>query len=185
MKRLPKWAIGLFAWAAVVVWRWSHPSGQVVAELIFGWIRFIAQVAPGIRINWSGMAVFGIGLLTVSCLGHSILGWLFRSWHTGENSVWRLRWTVALTASVVDLFAAGVAMIGATHQLAWLARSDTALFGEGVHPEYGTPETISRCKLSASRTLKAPTTDFPLTGLQVRSGNLIVDSQSFCPIWGT
>ena len=50
--------------------------------------------------------------------------------------VWRLRWTVALVGFIVLMFVAGIAVTGATHQIAWLCRSPEPLFGESARRYY-------------------------------------------------
>ncbi len=50
------------------------------------------------------------------------------------HGVWRWRSTLLLVALLVTLFVAGVAMVGVTHQVAWLASDDQPLMTPALRP---------------------------------------------------
>lgn len=132
--------------AAVVVplvlyiWYGAHHSGQVVAELMFGWIGFLWRVVPQLTVRWDGLVIFGIGLAGMVLLSHSLLRWLTSELRKGAEPpppAWRFRSTVALVGLILVMFIAGVSMIGVVHQSAWLVQSDEPLFGEALGNPYG------------------------------------------------
>lgn len=103
---------------------------EIVGRLAFGWVFFLWRVLPDVTVEpgpWLTLLVCG-ALLTAGL--HGFLRWLYReaqrSRHPQSNTVaiWPFRWTAALLTLVLLMFVAGIAMVGATHQLAWLATMD-------------------------------------------------------------
>ena len=130
----------------ILVWRFMHYSGEVGTDLAFGWIAFLARVVPDLEVRWDGVAVFGIGLVGLTIVGHCLLRWLSREMGKGtEHSwrPWRIRWTVTLVGFVILMFTAGIAMIGAIHQMVWLFRSDEPLFGQDLPRFYATTSAVN------------------------------------------
>jgi hypothetical protein len=119
----------------VGLWRGLHGSGEIGADLLFGWIPFLNRVLPGVRMRWDGVAAFTAALLCVAVIAHLFLRWLCRELAPAKSlrhAGWRCRWTLVLVALIVVLFTAGISMVGATHQTAWLATSPAPLFGKSV-----------------------------------------------------
>ena len=98
--------------------------------IIFGWIPFLARVLPEVKPDGPSVLVGGIALFVFAAGVH----WLGRSWRGTANASekWRLRWTVAVVSGVILLFTAGIAIVGITHQVAWLATSEQPIISEGV-----------------------------------------------------
>src|SRR5690606_3172523 len=46
---------------------------------------------------------------------------------------WRFRWTIGLLGCVILTFVAGIAMVGITHQFAWLLTAQKPLFGRSLN----------------------------------------------------
>jgi hypothetical protein len=84
--------------------------------------------------------------------------WAGRAWYRrvggSEGAAvgrWKVRWSLAVVAAVVLLFAAGVAMIGAVHQLGWLATSRESLQIETLK-RYGLTSSADNLKYIALST---------------------------------
>lgn len=119
----------------VGLWRGLHPSGEIGIDLLFGWVPFLNRVIPGLEVRWDGVATFFAALLCVTVLAHVFLRWLHRELATLRNlrhSHWRIQWTLTLMGLVVVMFVAGISVVGATHQTAWIATSPTPMFGRSV-----------------------------------------------------
>lgn len=115
----------LLALLALVITGLEQPVFLVIGHGVFGWLGFLFRVIPVIQ--WNPMAI-ATGLVCVAFLlvgTHSFLVWLSRSWQAGqaEATPWRKSWTVSLVSLVVLAFVAGTAVIGVTHQIAWLSTS--------------------------------------------------------------
>jgi hypothetical protein len=137
MKKTEVILLCVMALLVVGAWRIMHPTGEVVTDLLFGWIAFLARSAPKLEVRWDGIAVLLIGLIALIVLGHGFLRWLYRASAAKADvsappRVWRLRWTAALVGFIVLMFVAGISVIGTTHQIAWLCRSPEPMFGESL-----------------------------------------------------
>ncbi len=97
----------------------------VVGHGGFGWLLFPFHVVPAI--HWNPMAITSAVIcIAVLLVGlHSFMIWLSCSWQAGGGGAipWRKSWTASLLSLVVLAFIAGTAMVGATHQIAWLSTS--------------------------------------------------------------
>ncbi len=95
--------------------------------LTFGWVSVLLGVLPRVRVDWVSVAV-GAAALVLFGAGAHFAG---RRWAAPRP--WKVRWTLAAIAGVFLLFAAGVALVGLTHQVVWLATSDRPL--RSLRPE--------------------------------------------------
>jgi hypothetical protein len=93
--------------------------------LIAGWIRYLAEVLPKVSFNWAGLGLMAGCIVLAAVMGHGFCRWLWRG--TGHEEPWRLRWTIAGLATVVLMFASGMAVTGVAHQAGWLLRSPEPL----------------------------------------------------------
>jgi prepilin-type processing-associated H-X9-DG protein len=111
-------------------------------ELLFwlfaGWFIFLGRVLPSVRPDWSTIAMGTVALVMFTVGLHGFLWWLSAaigkqqkaSEQRGSNRVhaeWPWRWTMSIAGIVVFLFTAGIAMVGAAHQVAWMAGSQEPL----------------------------------------------------------
>lgn len=95
--------------------------------LLFGWISFLSRVLPEVKPN--GPVVL-VGLTALVLFAGGIHG-LGRAWRPTAGR-WKWTWTAAVVLGGLLLFSAGIAAIGTTHQVAWLATSDQPLVGESL-----------------------------------------------------
>ena len=106
-------AIGSVAMVLLAI----NPS--LILTLLFGWIGYLYRVLPDVTVRWDGVAIFLVGLGMLTLVLHRIISWLRREM-TGQPAIWRWRSTVLVVGLVICLFAAGISMVGVTHQTAWL-----------------------------------------------------------------
>jgi len=114
----------------------ADPTDEIIFDIAFGWIAFCVRVLPMLRVRFDGLAVFFVGLIGMMLLSHYLLAWIYRE-TSGEPRSWRIKWTLALVGLVVVMFVAGTSMIGASHQIAWLAQSEEPMFGEELKKHGG------------------------------------------------
>lgn len=89
---------------------------EIPVRLLTGWFFFIADNLTSLEVNRE-MAACGTGALVLATYGlHRSILWL------RADKRWRWPWTISVTALMLSLFAASVAMTGIVHQLAWMAR---------------------------------------------------------------
>lgn len=96
-----------------------------VLALVFGWVTHIGRALPRVSVNWSGMGLMAVCVALAALFAHRFCWWLWRG--TGHTQPWRRTWTFAGLATVVLMFAAGMAFTGVAHQTGWLIRSPQAL----------------------------------------------------------
>ena len=112
-----KWiAVGVAAIAAV--WRF----GLATEHLALGWLYFPLRVLPRVTVDVPAGVVGGLGLVGFVIGVHVTARWLVRATAPAASAAppWSWRASMAASAIVLFLFAAGTAMVGATHQLVWL-----------------------------------------------------------------
>lgn len=105
---------------------------QVPYYLLFGWIHYLADVLPSVQVVWPAIST-GLLALAGSIVGIHMLGrWFARRMQPAVP--WP--WARSLRASVIVIlmFAAGIAMVGLTHQVAWLATTSKSLVYHGSLP---------------------------------------------------
>lgn len=96
--------------------------GGPLEQLLFGWLYFPFRVLPQMTVDWPS-AILGLISTAIFCAGlHVTIRWFLQQ--TAPRA-WPLRATLVIAALLVLMFAAGTAMVGATHQALWLA------FGKG------------------------------------------------------
>jgi hypothetical protein len=116
-----------FSLPAILAWWLLHHTGQIGAELLTGWASFLRRVGPRIQWRWDAVLTFLIALLALGLVSHYLLRWMSASRAATETG-WKVRWTVCGLLIVLLMFAGGIAMIGVTHQTAWLATGEEPLF---------------------------------------------------------
>jgi prepilin-type processing-associated H-X9-DG protein len=109
-------------------------SVEASFTVLFGWIGYLHRVLPQMEVDWPSVAVAGTALILFTGGVH----WLGRAWRRRlavqdpARSVWKTRLSLATVAVVFLLFAAGIFMIGITHQTGWLLNSEEPLTGEAL-----------------------------------------------------
>jgi Protein of unknown function (DUF1559) len=119
--------IGLLVVAAIFL------TTEGAIALLFGWAFFIARVLPQLTVDWPTVAVGGAATVLFAIFFHRLARACLSARSPAPESFephWKVRST-AMSVSVVFLFfAAGIALIGAVHQLVWLFDSDKPLLVE-------------------------------------------------------
>ena len=99
--------------------------------LVIGWALFLGRVLPELTVSWQGVATALVALVLFVVGFQRLATWWVTTAHRSEeytpNFDWKWGWTLIVTAAVVLSFVAGIAVVGATHQLVWMATSDKPL----------------------------------------------------------
>lgn len=141
-----------------------EPVTLVPWTILSGWIVVIGDVIPRMTWNWE-MVTTGMVCLVVFIIGfHWFAGWL-RGHHT-TGARWPWRWTFSVTAGVVLMFVAGIAVIGLVHQSIWLAKTDEPMVRYDMlrYPDMITTHIEMEARSNENDQGEIP----PLTGDQVR-----------------
>src|SRR5439155_16451380 len=89
-----------------------------------GWIKYLWRVVP--QLNPDPWAVGS----AVACIAGVIVGaHLFLRWLAGGE--WQWKRTFRCVGLIVLMFVAGIALVGVTHQTAWLVRSPEPIMEPG------------------------------------------------------
>ncbi len=103
--------------------------------LLFGWVFFLWRVLPRMKVNWGTIAVSGTALALFAGGVHWIAcGWFRRKYPEAieAGKKWKMRWSLAVVAGVILMFAAGTSLIGVVHQTSWLATSTEPMYGSAL-----------------------------------------------------
>lgn len=95
--------------------------------LLFGWIRYAKRVLPQIGVDWELLGCGLAALVLAVLVSHRFLRWFARQEGTSLPPPWPFRGTLALTALLLSLFGASIAMTGIVHQGIWAMRSEEDL----------------------------------------------------------
>jgi len=109
---------------------------EVTLMLIFGWLIYLNRVLKEITLRGDGVAYFLVGLTIFTILLHRIAVWLRREM-SDHNAIWRWRSTVHVVGLVIIAFVSGLAMVGITHQLTWVALGDAPLLVPTINGTFG------------------------------------------------
>src|SRR6185369_6657599 len=102
------------------------------------WLYFPLRTIPRITINTPAVVLGVINLLGFIIGLHIALRWFTRSTLTSQtapNVSWRS--TLAISCTLLLMFAAGTAMVGATHQLIWLLVGRSTKATSAPEPVFG------------------------------------------------
>ena len=122
MKTLGILSLGAFVTLVLLA---SFVSADASVNLVFGWITFLWRVVPRMTCDWPSVAVGGAAI-TLFAAGVHAIGRRARRPDSAQPTTaarWRIRWTLTIVAVIFLLFAAGIVMVGITHQIGWLATS--------------------------------------------------------------
>ena len=136
--RIPRWL--MWVGGFFVVYLITLTAGYAIADvrgmtvvnsLVYGWLSFFLRRLGMVQPDWSsllmGLLAFIALMIVVHTLGHrAAMGF-------GDAGGWTGRSTLAVTSSILVLFAGGVAMVGAAHQALWLSSDSRAVKSNG-HP---------------------------------------------------
>lgn len=93
--------------------------GGPIEQLVLGWLYFLIRVLPKISPDWP-TAILGMVSVIAFVIGlHYTLQWFLKQSPVAPAMNWRPRSTVVVACMVMLMFAAGTAMVGATHQFIW------------------------------------------------------------------
>ena len=109
--------------------------------VVFGWAPFLARVILQVEPDGPSVVVGLLALVVFGC-GVHWLGWSWRGSARPPSERWRVRWTAAVVLGVILLFTAGIAIVGISHQVAWLATSEQPIVGQGIVRD-GNPKMIA------------------------------------------
>lgn len=118
---MKKWiavAIGLTV-GLILLACWSLDA---VRALLVGWAQFLIRVVPQLNMDWRTILAAPIAFV-LSTLG---VHWLARAAlrARGSDRRWKFTWSLSAIVIVIVAFAAGICMIGVTHQTGWLLSSE-------------------------------------------------------------
>lgn len=108
---------------------------DTIITLLFGWITFLGGVLPRVTLDRGSLVVAAVALVLFTFGAHFVGRKCYRRFVADRPDLprkWPLRSTLAAVAGVFVLFTAGISLIGATHQVAWLAAADEPLTGKGT-----------------------------------------------------
>jgi prepilin-type processing-associated H-X9-DG protein len=94
-------------------------TGEGSFHLVFGWIEFLFRTLPRIKMDWISVGFSCVAFVVLAGCVHFI----GRGFGRSSGGAWKLRWSIVGTALVALMFAAGVASVGAIHQVGWMATS--------------------------------------------------------------
>jgi hypothetical protein len=104
---------------------------DVTRALVFGWALFLLDVLPRVTVSAASLIVAAIAILLFTG-GVHVAGRLWRRAPLGPEQMnqapWRLRWSLTMVAAVFLAFAAGICLVGITHQIVWLTSADESWF---------------------------------------------------------
>ncbi|HUG91206.1 MAG TPA: DUF1559 domain-containing protein [Planctomycetaceae bacterium] len=105
--------------------------------LAFGWVQFLARVLPRMTVFWPSILAGGLALVLL-LIGIHVSGRRFLRKRDAADAPrrWKLRWTLVIVAGVLVLFAAGIGLVGLTHQVIWLMGSEEPLYGAAYKADW-------------------------------------------------
>jgi hypothetical protein len=120
--------VSLFAWL-----------GTTAEHLILGWLYFPLRVVPQMTVDPPAALIGLTALILLISVIHVTARWLVRETAAAEGAPrsWSPASTMAATLLLLLMFAAGIAMVGATHQLVWLATGRVTAAQERSAPVEG------------------------------------------------
>lgn len=131
----------------------SGPNG--VEQLLFGWLYFPFRVIPQMTVDWPSVIVGCLAIVGfVICLHMTLRWWRNQSVSPGNEITRNVngRTTAAFAVFVLILFAAGTAMVGALHQVAWLATGRATSRSTSRQNEEPVRGVIEQARTAARRT---------------------------------
>lgn len=102
---------------------------EFVLYMAFGWILYLYRVSSELRPDVASIATGLVALAIFTGGLHAFCRWLHAARTlpaetTQSHSHWKIRWTLSAVTILLMLFVAGIAMVGITHQIAWMGTAD-------------------------------------------------------------
>ena len=107
-------------------------TGEAIVDLLFGWYSFLNRVLPLFTYDSSALVVAGAALILFTIGLHLVARKITRGANGEEPQRWRT--TFAVVAGLFVLFAAGISLVGITHQGMWLYTAERPLTVEAYEP---------------------------------------------------
>lgn len=132
-KRTSKSWSDRFVYSFLAVFACVVLFGGAFEQLVLGWFYFLVRVVPRLTVDWP-TAILGLFAIIVFIAGlHPTLRWFVQQ--AGRKEFvpeWSLRSTFVVTLTLILMFVAGTAMVGATHQFIWYMTSREPHPGDDV-----------------------------------------------------
>ena len=122
---IPPLVVSIFAMSA---------TGEAIVDLLFGWYSFLDRVLPLVTYDPSALVVAGAALILFTVGSHLVARKITHGANGETSQRWRWRTTFATVAGLFVLFAAGISLVGITHQGMWLYTADEPLRIEAYEP---------------------------------------------------
>ncbi len=99
----------------------AYWSLDAFRALLIGWAQFLIRVVPQLDMDWR-TSLAALIVFILSTLG---VHWFAQAAWKARGSVhhWKFNWSLSAILIVIVSFAAGICMIGVTHQTGWLLTS--------------------------------------------------------------
>ncbi len=160
--RIPRWMIwvgGLFVVYLIILqlaYAIAADRGvAVINSLVFGWLSFFLHRLGMMQPDWPSLLIGVLAFITLMMIVHTIGHRVAMGF--GDAGRWTGRSTLAVSASVLVLFAGGVAMVGAAHQALWLssdARTTKSNANSSPWPEPpGSFDFVQQARLAALQSM--------------------------------
>jgi hypothetical protein len=112
--------------------------GGPIEHMLLGWLYFPVRTLPQVSFDWPTAILSAVcAIAFIAGLHHTILWFLNSSTiESTQRTTWTWRSTLVASITLMLMFAAGTAMVGATHQFVWLCTGRTEK-GEQSPRQYG------------------------------------------------
>lgn len=101
------------------------PLLSLMLLTLFGWPWFLYHTLPQVSVSWGDVILGVVVLGLIFGTTHLLAGWFVRQ--KPGTAMWPAGRTLRGGLLVMLMFAAGTAMVGGVHQLAWLVTSEEPL----------------------------------------------------------
>ena len=117
--------------------------------ILVGWGIFLANTVPKMTVEPAALAVGAAALVVLTILIDGLARWLYGGRPVGEGESprrWRFRWSLSVVATIVLLFASGIALIGLVHETGWLMTAQEPLFSGGARTAARRAQSMNNLK---------------------------------------
>jgi prepilin-type processing-associated H-X9-DG protein len=147
-------------------------------QLTCGWVLYLWRTAPNWSISGEGFLTGGVCLAVFTFGLHRFMTWFYARRQPAEQcepAVWRWRWTLSSVAIIVLMFIAGIAIVGVTHQSAWLVRSPEPLVegGRGFAARIQSQNNLKQLVIASHNYLEQEGVGLPAGAVADKQGRLL------------